>query len=107
MELSNFVEVLDEINLPVQYHSFKIGQAPNPPYLVYLTDGGLDVYADNQRLYHADKVQVELVTDKKELALESKLENLLNEQKLFFEIVDENYIEQEELYVRTYLVTLQ
>ncbi|WP_117276515.1 MULTISPECIES: hypothetical protein [Streptococcus anginosus group] len=106
MKLVEFAELLTETGLTVQYHSFKKGQAPNPPYVVYTTGRPVVQLGDNQQEFKVDTVTVELVTDKKELALEEKLESLLNQSKLFFEKEDETYIDSEELFVVTYSVYL-
>ena len=106
MKLLVFDELLSETVLIIQYHSFKKGQAPNPPYVVYTAGRPVVQLGDNQQEFKVDTVIVELVTDKKELALEEKLENLLNQSKFFFEKEDETYIDSEELFVVTYSVYL-
>ncbi|MGT2951589.1 hypothetical protein BU202_08235 [Streptococcus cuniculi] len=106
MELHEFASLLTQTDLLVQYHSFKKGDAPNPPYIVYTAIKPETVRGDNERYYQIDTVLVELVTDLKDLDLERILESLFDENKLFYEIEDESHIETEELFVKSYLVYL-
>ncbi|MCQ9211657.1 MULTISPECIES: hypothetical protein [unclassified Streptococcus] len=106
MKLHEFATLLEEVGLQVQYHSFKKGNAPNPPYIVYTAIKPEMIAGDNRRYYQIDTVLVELVTDSKDLHLEIILESLLDNSELFFEIENETQIETEELFVKSYLVYL-
>ncbi|MCQ9213174.1 hypothetical protein MU448_01685 [Streptococcus sp. O1] len=84
MKLHEFATLLEEVGLQVQYHSFKKGNAPNPPYIVYTAIKPEMIAGDNRRYYQIDTVLVELVTDSKDLHLEIILESLLDNSELFF-----------------------
>lgn len=106
MKIVDFAEMLETSGLIVQYHAFKKGQAPNPPYLVYTLMRPTLFFADNTLTYQMKVVRVELVTEQKDLTLEEKVEGLFSEHKLFFEMEEELVIETEELFVKSYLVFL-
>ncbi|HEL1640801.1 hypothetical protein K6V33_07575 [Streptococcus suis] len=106
MKLSEFATILKELGIPCRYRSFKRGSAPAPPYVVYYQNGEDNLNADNEAYYTVKSVTVELITHNKNEALEDALKSLFNQNKLFFEFVDEMEIESEELYQVVYTITL-
>lgn len=106
MTLEEFATLLSRLEIPARYRSFKKGVAPNPPYVVYYQSNEENLNADNQAHYTVKSVTVELITTQKQVDLEEKLKELFNQNKLFFEFVDEMELETEGLYQTIYDVTL-
>ena len=106
MKLTDFAKLLQSSGLHCRYRSFPRGSNPKPPYVIYYQSDEQYLKADNQ-IYHTVKtVIVELITKNKDEATEEKLKSLFDENKLFFEFVDELAIETEGLYQVIYEVNL-
>lgn len=106
MTKSDFAKLLKKLKIPVRYRAFRKGEAPQSPYAVYYQLGKDNFNADNQPYFTTESVIVELITTKKDEALELKLENLLTENKLFFEFDNESQLDSEGLYQVSYVVYL-
>ncbi|HGQ0406771.1 TPA: hypothetical protein ACLX18_001645 [Streptococcus pneumoniae] len=103
MKLSDFAAILEQANLPVTYRAFKIGNAPDLPYLVYYESSPVINSADNTVNHQIKSVTVD---ESKDEDLEERLEELWANHKLFFEVQEETFIETERLYVKSYTVYL-
>ncbi|WP_230683941.1 hypothetical protein [Streptococcus pneumoniae] len=88
MKLSDFAAILEQANLPVTYRAFKIGNAPDLPYLVYYESSPVINSADNTVNHQIKSVTVELAFESKDEDLEERLEELWANHKLFFEASD-------------------
>ena len=97
MKLSEFAEILEQAGLPVTYKAFREGNVPSLPYLVYFESLPTITGADNQASYKIRAVTVELA---------ERLEELWNGHKLFYDVQEENFIESERLFVKSYEVYL-
>ncbi|AGM99850.1 hypothetical protein [Streptococcus iniae] len=106
MKLSEFAEILEQAELPVTYNAYQEGNVPDLPYLVYFESNPIVNAADNTVNHQIKSVIVELAFERKDEVLEEKLEELLNINKLFFEVDDEQFIEKERLFVKSYSVYL-
>jgi len=106
MKLPELVDLLESIGYPVTFSEFKVtpdNPPPNPPFIVYLIEGSNNFFADNITYRKITNVQIELYTVKKELAVEAKLESLLDQNELPYETT-ELLIKSEGLYQKTYEV---
>lgn len=106
MTKSDFAKLLKKLKIPVRYRAFRKGEAPQTPYAVYYQLGKDNFNADNQPYFTTESVIVELITNKKDETLESKLESLLTDNKLFFEFESEIELDSEGLYQVAYTVYL-
>ncbi|MFS9017798.1 hypothetical protein QM953_09935 [Streptococcus cristatus] len=106
MKLSEFAEILEQAGLPVTYHAYQEGNVPDLPYLVYFESNPIVNAADNTVNHQIKSVVVELAFEKKDEDLEERLEELWSIHELFFEAQEENFIETERLYVKSYTVYL-
>ena len=106
MKLSDFAAILEQVNLPVTYRAFKIGNAPDLPYLVYYESSPAINGADNTVNHQIKSVTVELAFENKDEDLEERLEELWTIHELFFDVQEETFIETERLYVKSYTVYL-
>lgn len=87
--------LLQQLNIPLAYNHFK--ETQHTPYLIYLTEDTSNFGADNKVYFKVDNWVIELYTDKKELVLEARLEELLEEAELYYEKY-EVYIDTENMY---------
>lgn len=106
MKLSDFASILSQLELPLTYKAFDVGNVPSMPYIIYFESNPIIQAADNFSNHQIKNVIVELAFERKDEALEEKLEELLNTNKLFFEVDDELFIETERLFVKSYSVYL-
>lgn len=97
MPYEKIMEMLEEMGLPVAYHHFEEGEAPDPPFIVYLSPGSDNFSADGKVYFKIKELDIELYTDKKMPELEERLENILDAHSLFYEKT-ETYIESEKMY---------
>lgn len=106
MKLSDFAAILEQANLSVTYRAFKIGNAPDLPYLIYYESSPVINVADNTVNHQIKSVTVELAFESKDEDLEERLEELWTTHELFFDVQEETFIETERLYVKSYTVYL-
>lgn len=76
--MKTIVEILKEAGIPFAYDHFAEGESPEPPFLCYLLPGSDHFAADGKVYYKINEVQIELYTDTKDLAVEQKLEAVLD-----------------------------
>jgi hypothetical protein len=87
--------LLKTAGLPVAYHHFV--SPPQPPYIVYMFAYSSNFGADDKVYDIQGNYQVELYTTKKDLASEKLIENLFDENDIYWEKT-ETYIDSEGLY---------
>ena len=108
MTLQELYTELKAIGYPVAYSHFldtPQNPAPNPPFIVYREAYSSDLMADNQNYVGISNVQVELYTDRKDLASESAVQNKLKELGLPY-AKTEAYLEDEKLFQVIYEIQL-
>lgn len=103
MTQTELYQELLEIGLPLSYYDFD--EEVEMPYLVYLFSYSNDFMADNHNYKSIDNFQVELYTDKKDLANEKKVEDKLKELRLPYMKL-ETKIEEEMMYQVSYTIQL-
>lgn len=106
MKLSEFADILEQAGLPVTYKAFKEGNVPSLPYLVYFESPPSLTVADNEVNFTIRSVNVELAFERKDEEQEERLEELWNHHKLFYDVLEETFIESERLFVKSYEVYL-
>lgn len=81
MLLREIDPLIQSIGLPYAYYAFKRpssgGVAQAPPYIVYLSPGRSDLYADNSNYKHILDLDIELYTETKRYDLEQAVETVL------------------------------
>lgn len=97
MTKADVFKMLKSIRLPVAYDHFAEGESPNPPFMVYLYPNADNFAADGIAFYKQDVLHVELYTDKKDIALEERVEAVFDEHGLFY-AKSEVWIPSERLY---------
>ena len=97
MTYEEISEMMQEIGLPFAYHHFAEGEAPKPPFLLFLTEGEDNFGADNI-MYHSFKMlNIELYTDEKSPETEKAVEEVLTSHGIYYS-KSEIWIESEKLY---------
>lgn len=95
--MEELLQMLNEIQIPFAYHHFAEGESPEPPFICYLLPGSDNFSADGRVYYKINEVHIELYTDLKDLAVEQKMEDVLDEHGIFYN-KSETWIESEKLY---------
>lgn len=103
MTLEELYLILKNTGLPVAYSHFN--QKKSPPYITYLSAYSSNFIADNKVYKKSNNIQIELYTKYKDLEVEKKLEDLLDENEVVYETT-EAWIESEKLFQRIYEVRL-
>ena len=91
------VAMIKEMDIPFAYDHFAEGKSPKPPFCVYLYPKSDNFAADGVAFYKQDVLHIELYTDKKDIALEDKVEAVLTKHGLFY-AKNEVWIQSEKLY---------
>ena len=83
MTIENFVEMLQKTGIPFAYDHFAEGESPKPPFICYLLPGSNNFAADGKVYFKINQVRIELYTDSKDLAVERKVEMVMDESGIF------------------------
>lgn len=90
-------EMLALLQIPFAYGHFAEGEAPVLPYIVFRYPDSNNFGADNKVYEKLENLDIELYTDKKDVALELRVETLLDTYELFYN-KHESYIPEEAMY---------
>lgn len=104
--MDELIRILTEFGIPYAYDHFAEGESPEPPFVCYLFPGSDNFSADGRAYFKINEVRVELYTDYKDLALEKKLEDVLDAHGIFYGR-SETWIESEKLYEVLYSFELE
>lgn len=67
------------------YDHFAEGEGPAPPFICYLLPGSDNFAADGRVYYKINEVRIELYTDYKDIAVEQRLEAVLERHGIFYD----------------------
>lgn len=104
--MDRLFKIIEDIGLPFAYSHFAEGESPDPPFMVYLFPKNKHFGADGVVFYKNTQIDLELYTDKKDLKLEEKIEEILDREKIYYE-KSEVWIESERLYEVLYEFTME
>lgn len=104
--MDKLIQMIKRIELPFAYDHFAEGESPNPPFLIYLIPKRDDFKADGKNYFKVQEIRLELYTDKKDISLERKVEQILEEYDVCFER-SETWIASEKLYEVLYTFYLE
>ncbi|WP_447402327.1 hypothetical protein ACE1MS_11745 [Lysinibacillus sp. fkY74-1] len=108
LKIKELADLLAQVNIPVAYSHFVNAEnnpMPEPPYMAYIEEDSNNFGADNKVWTKLLNYRIELYSDVKDLALESTLEDLLDESGTYYETT-EVYIQSQQLYVKNYFITI-
>ena len=89
--------IMGEIDIPSAYDHFAEGEAPDPPFVVFLLPGSDNFSADGAVYFKLNRLSIELYTDRKDPDVEARVESVLDLHRLFYQ-KSEVWIEEERLY---------
>ena len=104
--MDDLIKLLGETGIPFAYDHFAEGESPDPPFICYLLPQSDNFSADGKVYLKVSSVNIELYTDSKDLAVEQKLEAVLDIQGIFYDKT-EVWIESEKLYEVLYSFELE
>ncbi|MGE9883667.1 hypothetical protein [Blautia obeum] len=97
MTIEELAAMLQKTGIPFAYDHFAEGESPEPPFICYLLPGSNNFAADGKVYFRINQVRIELYTDSKDLAVERKVEMVLDESGIFYN-KSEVWIQSEKLY---------
>ena len=97
MTMEELVAMLQKTGIPFAYDHFAEGESPEPPFICYLLPGSNNFAADGNVYFRINQVRIELYTDSKDLAVERKVEMVMDESGIFYN-KSEVWIQSEKLY---------
>ena len=104
--MDKIIGMLKEIGIPFAYSHFAEGESPEPPFMCYLLPTS-DNFSADVRVYHKlSSVHFEVYTDKKDRALENRVEDVLDKNNIFYN-KSEVWINSEKLYEVIYSFELE
>ena len=104
--MDKILSILKGLGIPFAYDHFAQGESPDPPFICYLIPGTTNFSADGVAYYKINQFNIELYTDLKDLSLERKLEEALDEASIFYN-KSETWIESESLYEVLYTFEME
>ena len=104
--MDKILSILNALGIPFAYDHFAQGESPDPPFICYLIPGTNNFSADGVAYYKINQFNIELYTDLKDLSLERKLEEALDEASIFYN-KSETWIESESLYEVLYTFEME
>ena len=78
-------KILDQTGLSTVYRSWKRGEAPDLPYIIYYQATTETLGADDITYYARPDYNIELYSNAKDIASEEKIEEVLTENKIYYE----------------------
>lgn len=112
MTYSEIASMITEIkpdgttSIPFSYRAFDESEAVAPPFICYLYTGNVPEPADNTNYVKIEELAIELYTDTKDFALESKVEAVLKAHEMVFS-KEETWLEDEKMQMTTYTMEVQ
>lgn len=97
MTVEQLAAMLKSTGIPFAYDHFAEGESPEPPFICYLLPGSNNFAADSRAYFKINEVRVELYTDKKDASVEKAVEDVLDNQGIFYN-KSEVWISEERLY---------
>ena len=104
--MDKIISLLNEIGIPFAYSHFAEGESPEPPFLCYLLPRSDNFSADGAVYHKLSVVHFEVYTDKKDRALENRVEDVLDKNNIFYN-KSEVWINSEKLYEVIYSFELE
>ena len=102
MKHKSLFDILKTMNIPVAYDHFSSDKNVKPPFMAYREQKPDTFKADGLTYYRPYNYEIELVTIKKEPAIEEQLEDLLTENNIPYDKGDEVWDEEEKIYHNFY-----
>jgi hypothetical protein len=102
MEHKDIYDLLKTLNIPAAYNHFDVSQNVTPPFIAYREVSPETFKADGKTYYRSYNFEIELITEKKDIALEKTIEELLETNNIPYDKPDEVWDEDEKIYHNFY-----
>lgn len=102
IEHKNLYDLLLTLEIPVAYDHFETNKNVSIPFLVYRETSPSTFRADDTTYHQFFNYELELVTEKKDVALERQIEGLLTQNKIPYSKEDEVWDNDERIYHNFY-----
>lgn len=102
MTYQDLFQLLQSLEIPVAYDHFDTNKSINPPLIIYRAVSPNTFKADSITYYRPYNFEIELVTEKKDIALEESIEQLLTNNGIPYDVDSEVWDEQERIYHNFY-----
>lgn len=97
MSHDEILKMMEEMGLPFAYDHFVEGEAPKPPFFVFLYPKAVNFAADGIAYFKVNQLDIELYMDLKQPEVEERIEAVLLKHGIFYG-KSEVWIESEQLY---------
>ena len=97
-------DLFKTLNIPVAYDHFEENTQVNPPFMAYREISPNTFKADNKTYYKNLEYEIELVTEKKNVALEQLIEGLFDTNNIPYDKQDEVWDNDERIYHNIYII---
>ena len=102
MKHKDIYDLLKTLNIPVAYNHFDSNKTITPPFIVYREVAPDTFKADGITYYRPYDFEIELVTIKKDIALQKQLEGLLTDNNIPYDVDSEVWDNEEKIYHNFY-----
>lgn len=102
VEHKQIYDLLRTLNIPVAYDHFDSDKEVSIPFIVYRETSPNTFRADDIAYHQFFNFTIELVTEKKEIAIERQIEGLLTNNKIPYSKIDEVWDNDEKIYHNFY-----
>ena len=102
MEAKYIFNLLKTLNIPVAYDHFVSNKEVTLPFVVYRETAPETFKADGVTYYRPYNYEIELVTEKKDVALQKQIEGLLTDNKIPYDVEAEVWDDDEKIYHNFY-----
>ena len=97
MTHKEIAQLVKSIGLPCTYHHWEKNDVPALPYIIFYEPSRNDFMADNTNYQKIVHLVIELYSDNKDIASESKVETVLEQNGIPY-TKEETYISSEQMY---------
>lgn len=98
VEHKDLFDLLKTLEIPVAYDHFDSDKAVQIPFVAYREQANDTFRADDKTYFKFYNYEIELITEKKNVALEKQIEGLLDENNIPYEKPDEVWDNDEKIY---------
>ena len=102
IEHKDIYDLLRTLNIPVAYDHFDSNKEVPIPFIAYRETSPNTFKADGITYHQFFNYEIELVTEKKEIALERQIEGLLTQNNIPYDKYDEVWDNDEKIYHNFY-----
>lgn len=95
-------DLLKTLNIPVAYDHFESNKEVSIPFVCYRETSPEMFMADGKTYYRPYNFEIELITEKKDVALQQTIEDLLTTNNIPYDTTDEVWDEDEKIYHNFY-----